>query len=104
VLLTAGGTPKVTDFGLAKREGGSDLTRTDAILGTPAYMPPEQAKGETKFVGPPADVWALGVMLYEAVCGVRPFAGADHWAVLAAVQRGAFTPGRWRRTSPVTWS
>jgi WD40 repeat protein/predicted Ser/Thr protein kinase len=94
ILLTAAGTPKVSDFGLAKRENTADLTRTQAVMGTPAYMPPEQAKGETKFVGPQADVWALGVILYECLTGVRPFAGADAWAVLAAVQRGDFPPPR----------
>jgi hypothetical protein len=94
VLLTADGNPKVTDFGLAKLNSGSELTKTTAIMGTPAYMPPEQARGETKFVGPPADVWALGVILYEALTGTRPFTGADHWAILAAVQRGTFPPPR----------
>jgi WD40 repeat protein/serine/threonine protein kinase len=64
--------PKVADFGLAKRGIGSDLTNTEAVMGTPAYMAPEQAGGGTKFVGPEADVWALGVMLYELCCGERP--------------------------------
>ncbi len=72
VFLAANGTPKVADFGLAKRGLGSDLTNTDAVMGTPAYMSPEQAGGGTKFVGPEADVWALGVMLYELACGARP--------------------------------
>jgi tetratricopeptide (TPR) repeat protein len=72
VFLTADGTPKVADFGLAKRGIGSDLTNTEAVMGTPAYMAPEQAGGGTKFVGPEADVWALGVMLYELCCGERP--------------------------------
>jgi len=52
--------PKVVDFGLAKMASGHDLTRTEAIMGTPAYMSPEQAMGKTKFVGPQADVYALG--------------------------------------------
>jgi hypothetical protein len=72
VFLTADGTPKVADFGLAKRGIGSDLTNTQAVMGTPAYMAPEHASGGTKFVGPEADVWALGVLLYELCCGERP--------------------------------
>jgi len=75
VLFDSNGEPKVTDFGLAKRGSDSGLTRTQAIMGTPAYMAPEQAKGESKFVGPAADVWALGVMLYECLTGKKPFLG-----------------------------
>jgi hypothetical protein len=84
VLFDEKGEPKVADFGLAKR-GGSDLTRTGAVMGTPAYMAPEQAKGETKFVGPQADVWALGVILYECLTGKRPFDAADPWGVVHRV-------------------
>ena len=69
VLFDVAGVPKVADFGLAKRGTGADLTHTQAVMGTPAYMSPEQARGETKFVGPTADVWALGVMLYECLTG-----------------------------------
>jgi hypothetical protein len=84
--------PKVADFGLAKRGAGSDLTRTQAIMGTPAYMSPEQASGGTKFVGPESDVWALGVMLYELTSGQRPFTGDGPMEVLAAVTKGDFSP------------
>jgi hypothetical protein len=72
VLLTADGEPKVADFGLVRRED-SELTATGAVMGTPAYMAPEQARGNTKAVGPAADVWALGVILYEALTGRSPF-------------------------------
>ncbi len=67
------GEPKVIDFGLAKHAGRIDLTATGVILGSPAYMAPEQADGRAKFVGPGADVYALGVVLYECLTGVRPF-------------------------------
>ncbi|MEO2091420.1 MAG: serine/threonine-protein kinase [Gemmataceae bacterium] len=91
-VLFAGPTePKVADFGLAKR-AGSDHTKTNAVMGTPAYMSPEQAKGQTKFVGPQADVWALGVMLHECLTGRRPFAADDPWALLQQVMN-ADPPG-----------
>src|SRR5262249_41047306 len=61
VLLTEDGTPKVTDFGLARLlDNDSGQTRTDAVMGTPAYMAPEQAAGLTHAAGPAADVYALG--------------------------------------------
>src|SRR5262249_55849679 len=68
VLLTADGTPKVTDFGLAKRlDRDAGQTRTGTIMGTPSYMAPEQAGGRKGAIGPPADVYALGAILYELV-------------------------------------
>jgi tetratricopeptide (TPR) repeat protein len=78
VLVTSDGVPKVTDFGLAKRLGDEDsgLTQTGAVMGTPAYMAPEQAGGHTREAGPPADVYALGAMLYEFLTGKPPFIGA----------------------------
>lgn len=73
LLFTATGQLKVTDFGIAKVIGGGDALATSAgdILGTPAYMAPEQAEG--KDLGPPADVYAAGVMLYELLSGRLPF-------------------------------
>jgi WD40 repeat protein len=94
VLFDAVGEPKVTDFGLAKRSGSSDLTRTGAVMGTPAYMAPEQAKGGGKFVGPAVDIWALGVILYECLTGTVPFRGDDTWSVLAQVMADDPVPPR----------
>ena len=85
VLFDAAGEPRVADFGLAKRGTGADLTNTQAVMGTPAYMSPEQASGGTKFVGPQADVWALGVILYEALTGAKPFDAPDPMAVMLKV-------------------
>jgi serine/threonine-protein kinase len=77
VLLTEDGRPKITDFGLAKRlEGDSHQTRTGAVMGTPSYMAPEQAWGLTSEIGPLADQYALGAILYEMLTGRPPFQGA----------------------------
>jgi multisubunit Na+/H+ antiporter MnhG subunit len=72
VLIAVDGTPKVTDFGVAKT-GTDSHTQTGAILGTPSYMAPEQAIGDSRRVGPAADVWALGAILYECLTGRPPF-------------------------------
>ncbi|MFO0965621.1 MAG: serine/threonine-protein kinase [Gemmataceae bacterium] len=68
---------KISDFGLAKQLDSQDgVTRTGAIMGTPSYMAPEQAFGQSKNVGPAADIYALGAMLYECLTGRPPFRGA----------------------------
>jgi serine/threonine-protein kinase len=68
--------PKITDFGLAKRvETGAAMTATGAVLGTPSYMAPEQAEGNTREVGPAADIYALGATLYQCLTGRPPFRG-----------------------------
>src|SRR5262249_10181539 len=76
VLLAADGTPKVTDFGLAKTlDTDSGQTRTGEVMGTPSYMAPEQAEGRSDRMGPHTDVWALGAVLYELLTGAVPFKG-----------------------------
>jgi urea transport system substrate-binding protein len=72
------GIPKLTDFGLAKQlEGDARLTRTGSVMGTPSYMAPEQALGETDSIGPETDVYGLGVILYEMLTGQPPFVGRN---------------------------
>jgi WD40 repeat protein/tRNA A-37 threonylcarbamoyl transferase component Bud32 len=83
ILLTKDGLPKITDFGLAKRlDDEQERTRSGDILGTPAYMSPEQAAGNIKQLGPATDVYALGVILYELLTGRPPFQGATTWDVI----------------------
>jgi serine/threonine-protein kinase len=78
VLFAADGTVKISDFGLVKRlESDSGQTRSGWILGTPGYMAPEQARGENQTVGPAADQYALGAMLYELLTGRPPFQGTS---------------------------
>ncbi|MBY0229093.1 MAG: serine/threonine protein kinase [Gemmataceae bacterium] len=86
ILLDADGTPAVADFGLSRAVG--DAARARGPVGTPAYMAPEQAV-DGAAIGAGADVWALGVMLHEALAGVRPFQGAETAALVRSIRAEA---------------
>jgi serine/threonine-protein kinase len=86
VLLTADGTPKIGDFGLAKRlDDPAGPTPSGAVMGTPSYMAPEQAGGRAHRITPAADVYALGAILYELLTGRPPFRGATAWETVGQV-------------------
>lgn len=87
ILLTSDGTPKITDFGLARHtDSDHGHTQAGAVMGTPAYMAPEQASGRTREAGPTVDVYALGAILYECLAGRPPFQGATAIEILDRVR------------------
>jgi hypothetical protein len=95
ILLDADDRPRVTDFGLAKRiGGGGGATLTGQVLGTPGYMPPEQAAGQWDRVGPAADVYSLGATLYATLTGRPPFQAATLAATLRQVVEEEPAPPR----------
>lgn len=87
VLLTADATPRITDFGMAKKLNSEGATVTGAVMGTPPYMAPEQAGGRTKELGPACDIYALGAILYECLTTQPPFKAATPLDTLLQVLR-----------------
>ena len=83
IMIEPGGHVKVMDFGIAKSEAGGNLTATGSIMGTPNYMSPEQAKGLK--VGPRADLFSLGCVLYECLSGQKPFRGENVSVILVKI-------------------
>lgn len=86
VLIDVDDQPRITDFGLAKfTDDESSLTQTGIVMGSPSYMPPEQASGDRGEIGPHSDVYSLGAILYELLTARPPFQGATPMATLRAV-------------------
>jgi serine/threonine-protein kinase len=91
-MVSRDGEVKLMDFGIAKGEEDSDLTRAGMLVGSPSYMAPEVLGGAE--AGPAADVWALGVSLYELLTGEKPFVGKSAEVLFASISRGRFRPVR----------
>jgi tetratricopeptide (TPR) repeat protein len=91
IIVAADGTARLVDFGIA-RLAGEDVTVAGATVGTVAYMSPEQTRGAAPDVR--TDIWSLGVVLYEALAGTRPFAGAEDAVVINAIRHDEPEPLR----------
>lgn len=94
ILIDQSGRPRLVDFGVARLEGAETLTRTGDILGTPAFMSPEQALGEREAMGPKTDVYSLCAVLYNLLTGSPPFRGASAVTMLTKVVQDEPPPPR----------
>jgi len=90
ILLDRAGRPRLADFGIARLDGATRMTGTGVVIGTAAYMAPEQVRGAT--VGPPADIYSLGLVLLEALTGLREYTGSAVEAAIARLHRPPTVP------------
>ena len=101
ILVDAQAQPRITDFGLAKRIlQDSNLTCSGVIMGSPSYMPPEQAAGRMAELGPHSDVYSLGAILYELLTGEPPFKGQTPQATLREVLEEPLSPSKFHPGTP----
>ena len=106
VLLTEDGTPKISDFGLAKltdqiQEEEPDRTFSGQMLGTPGYMAPEQVRGDLDSIGRATDVYGLGAILYECLTGQRPFQGKSYTVAYQIIEQAPAPPRAIRPEIPI---
>ncbi len=101
IMMDRDGEPHLMDFGLAKREVGEEtMTQEGQIMGTPAYMSPEQARGEAKTVDRRTDIYSLGVVLFELLTGERPFRGETRMLIYQLLTEDAVSPRKLNAATP----